>query len=85
MVQTTQIKILNDKINITDVVPRSKIISLNIKNIYNSISKPNALKLLKNQLIHYNNFDSEEIDEIIYYINIIIDQNDFEYNNNKHF
>lgn len=45
MVQTTQIRILNDNMNKTNIAPIYKVISLNIKNIYNSISKPKALKI----------------------------------------
>lgn len=51
------------------IVLVSKIICLDLRNVYFSISKLKALKILKNKLKYNNSFNNNEI---IYSINIII-------------
>lgn len=56
-----------------------KMISFEVKKCYTFISKYEALNVLKNKLSTRNNLNSKEINEIIQYIKIIINQNNFQY------
>ena len=70
-----------EKINKIKIEPGYKMISLDVKNLYTSIPKHETVNFLKNKLIHSNKFNINEIHEIIQSINVIINQNYFQYNN----
>lgn len=55
-------------------------ITLDTKNICTFISKLKALKIVLNKFTYNNNFYNKEIDEIIYSIHIIINENNSDYN-----
>jgi hypothetical protein len=67
-----------NKINKINIIPGCKMISLDVKNLYTSIPKIDALNILKYKLTH-SIFNNKEINEIIHSINIIVNQNYFEY------
>jgi len=56
-------------------------ISLDVKNVYTSIPKFDALNIFKNKLILNSDFNPNEIREIIQSVDVIINQNYFQYNN----
>jgi hypothetical protein len=55
-------------------------ISLDVKNVNTSISKHETINVFKKKLIRSNKFNASKIQKIIQSINIIINQNYFQYN-----
>jgi hypothetical protein len=68
-----------EKINKVNIIPGCKMISLDVKNLYTSIPKFDALNILKDKLSQNSGLNTKEINEIIHSVNIIINQNYFEY------
>jgi len=54
------------KKNNINIEPGCKMISLDVKNVYTSIPKFDALNILKNKLTLNNDFNSNEIHKVYY-------------------
>jgi len=61
-----------EKINKVNIIPGYKIISLDVKILYTSIPKLDALHILKDKFSYNSSFNNKEINEIIHSVNIIL-------------
>lgn len=71
-----------EKINNISIVPGYKMISLDIKNLYASIPKIEALNIPKEKHTNTNRLNTNEVQELILFVHFIICQNYFQHNEN---